>query len=469
MHRRAQRSAMANPVLIGALTLLIACTAVFLSYNANNGLPGVPMTRLTLESPTAGHLNKNASVTLGGTRIGRVASMEAVPNPTGPPTTILHLSVTAEQRLPVDSTFRLRPVSNTGPDTVEVTRGRSSELLKDGSRIALTQVKNDTVYLDEYFGTFTPRARQGIRGTTAGLAAGLAGRAAALNVTLAGLPQLLTDLAPAMRNLADPDTRLGAAIRGYAAAAAEAAPVADQQAALIRELDDTFDGFGRDPKALERAIVAGADAEDAVIAGAPAARRLLASAGRLTVALGPAADATPRAATALLGASRAGVKGFPALQQALPDADRLTSDLVAFGTDTTVLAGLSRLGETGRAAASLLSFITPAQSTCRYGSLLLRNLASTLGEGPTSGTAARVVLVAINAVTNGEAVLAAKPAEGPDGTGVGHLHSNPYPNTAAPGQVRECEAGQEPFQAGKVVIGNVPGNQDAVTESETKP
>jgi hypothetical protein len=49
------------------------------------------------------------------------------------------------------------------------------------------------------------------------------------------------------------------------------------------------------------------------------------------------------------------------------------------------------------------------------------------------------------------------------------LHSNPYPNTASPGQTRECEAGREPYAQGKVVIGNTPGNQGLMPESITRP
>jgi hypothetical protein len=47
-----------------------------------------------------------------------------------------------------------------------------------------------------------------------------------------------------------------------------------------------------------------------------------------------------------------------------------------------------------------------------------------------------------------------------------HLHTNPYPNTASPGQPRECEAGSEPYRAGTTVIGNVPGTQADETEGE---
>jgi hypothetical protein len=37
-----------------------------------------------------------------------------------------------------------------------------------------------------------------------------------------------------------------------------------------------------------------------------------------------------------------------------------------------------------------------------------------------------------------------------------HLHFNPYPKTAAPGQDDVCEAGNEKYVPGKTVIGNAP-------------
>ena len=47
------------------------------------------------------------------------------------------------------------------------------------------------------------------------------------------------------------------------------------------------------------------------------------------------------------------------------------------------------------------------------------------------------------------------------------LHVNPYPNTAAPGQTHECEAGNEDYIRGRQVIGNVPGNQGTKTADPT--
>ena len=43
---------------------------------------------------------------------------------------------------------------------------------------------------------------------------------------------------------------------------------------------------------------------------------------------------------------------------------------------------------------------------------------------------------------------------------------NPYPNTAAPGQTHECEAGNESYARGQTVAGNVPGNQGTKTSGQ---
>jgi hypothetical protein len=45
------------------------------------------------------------------------------------------------------------------------------------------------------------------------------------------------------------------------------------------------------------------------------------------------------------------------------------------------------------------------------------------------------------------------------------LHVNTYPNTAAPGQGGECEAGKEPFLPGQRIGSGVPGFQGGSTES----
>ena len=55
-----------NPVLIGAATVLVILVAMFLSYNANAGLPFVPSYQLKLEAPSAAALVTGNEVRIGG-------------------------------------------------------------------------------------------------------------------------------------------------------------------------------------------------------------------------------------------------------------------------------------------------------------------------------------------------------------------------------------------------------------------
>jgi hypothetical protein len=45
---------------------------------------------------------------------------------------------------------------------------------------------------------------------------------------------------------------------------------------------------------------------------------------------------------------------------------------------------------------------------------------------------------------------------------------NPYPNVAAPGQPRECEAANESYRAGTTVTGNVAGNVGTASDPTTR-
>ena len=66
-----------NPVLIGAATVLVVLVAVFLAYNANQGLPFVPTYSLKAEVPSAAALVRGNEVRIGGSRVGTVDSITA--------------------------------------------------------------------------------------------------------------------------------------------------------------------------------------------------------------------------------------------------------------------------------------------------------------------------------------------------------------------------------------------------------
>ena len=69
--RRGAASMLGSPVLVGAITLLVAIVAVFLSYNANSGLPFVPTYDLKAEFRNAANLVVGNDVRIGGQRVGR--------------------------------------------------------------------------------------------------------------------------------------------------------------------------------------------------------------------------------------------------------------------------------------------------------------------------------------------------------------------------------------------------------------
>src|SRR3954452_17203560 len=112
MMRRSDTSIMANPMLVGTCTLLIVLVAVFVTYNANNGLPFVPTYNVTAMVRDAQLLGHNAEVRIGGKRVGMVTNMEAVPTKSGEPVARLSMKIDVESSpLPADTKVRLRPKS----------------------------------------------------------------------------------------------------------------------------------------------------------------------------------------------------------------------------------------------------------------------------------------------------------------------------------------------------------------------
>jgi hypothetical protein len=96
--------------------------------------------------------------------------------------------------------------------------------------------------------------------------------------------------------------------------------------------------------------------------------------------------------------------------------------------------------------------------------LWFRNISSLLSEGDVNGTWQRFIIVAPPLGPNNEGGPSSAPADGP--TLENHLHTNPYPNTAAPGQPRECEAANETYVKGRTITANSPGTQPAATEGK---
>src|SRR5438046_9329360 len=72
-----------SPTLVGAITTLIVILAVFLAYNANNGLPFVPSYRISVQVPTAETLVSGNDVRIAGVRVGFVEDVGPVQHSNG--------------------------------------------------------------------------------------------------------------------------------------------------------------------------------------------------------------------------------------------------------------------------------------------------------------------------------------------------------------------------------------------------
>jgi virulence factor Mce-like protein len=468
MRRRGSASIAANPVLIGAATTLVVIVAVFLAYNANNGLPFVPTYQLKVNVPSAANLVKGNEVRIGGTRVGVVDKI--VPRQLSDGRVVAQLDMKLEttvKPLPKDSTIIVRPRSALGLKYVEITKGRSTEGYEDGATIPLSAAKPPPVEFDEVINTFDEPTRRAIQANIAGFGDAFAGRGQDLNLAIQALGPLLRELRPVMKNLSDRRTDLRGFTEALGRSAAIVAPVAEQQAALFRNLDTTFDAFASVARPyLQDTISGGPPALEAATRSFPIQRPFLRNSAAFFAELRPGAKALGEAAPDLAEALEIGT---PALRRQVAFNNRLKPTFEAlqtFAEDPLVALGIKDLSATARIANPVIAHLKPVQTTCNYITLFFRNIASLLSEGDNNGTGQRFIIVAAPQGPNNEGSPSSAPANGPNQDN--YLHSNPYPNTASPGQTKECEAGNENFLSGRQVIGNVPGNQGTSTEKTTK-
>lgn len=453
-----------NPVLIGAATLLVTIVAMFLSYNANSGLPFVPTYALTLEAETATNVNKGNEVRIGGARVGVVSEVLVERDrATGENRARLKLKLDKiVQPLPKDSTFSLRPKSLLGLKYVDIVRGRSQEGYEDGAVVPASANRPEQVELDELADTFDAPTRRNQQVNLEEFGNALAGRGSSINQAIGELRPLLRDVVPVMRYLRDPDTGLSRLVRELGDAARIVAPVAERQASLFVHLDRTFAALREVRPQLQGTIEEGPATLDTAIRSFRVQRPFLANTEGLMAELRPGVRALRGAVPDLSAALRAGT---PVLRRSV-DLSRRTEDLLGslrdFAEDPVVRAGVAGLTTAVRELRPTLEFAAPSQTTCNYLALWMRNVSSLLSEGDASGTWQRFIIISTPLGPDNEGGPSSRPANGPAPDN--YLHANPYPHSAAPGEPRECEAANEPFLAGRQVIGNVEGTQPARTE-----
>src|SRR3954453_16171523 len=457
-----------SPVLIGAVTTLVTIVAVFLAYNANNGLPFVPTYNVKAELPNAANLVVGNEVRIGGERVGSVSEIKPVHHSNGLDTAVISMKL--EKRvdpLPRDSTVLVRPRSALGLKYVEITPGRAGSGYPAGSTIPLSQASPHPVEIDQVLNMFNKPTRLGQQLTIQGLGDALAGRGEDLNLAILEFRPLFTDLQPVAANLAAPRTQLRRFFPALARAAAITVPVGQTQADLFSNLDTTFTALaGVARPFIQQTIVKGPPTLDTVTAQLPLQRPFIENLTGFMRELRPGVAVLPKTAPVLADALTAGVKFLP---EAIPTNQKLESTfrtLQQFVNDPLVPKGRNQLNHTFTSLKPTLGFLTPVQTTCNYVTLFLRNVASLLSVGDSNGTWQRFIIIATPIGPNNEGGPSSAPANGP--TEANHLHANPYPNTASPGQTQECEAGNESYAAGKTVIGNPAGNQGTHTDGQVK-
>ena len=452
-------------MLIGAATVLVVIVAVFLSYNANQGLPFVPTYQLKAQTPSAANLVRGNEVRIGGTRVGSVDTITAERREDGTSIAVLGLKLERSvSPLPKDSTVLIRPRSALGLKYVELSRGTSEEGFEDGDTIPLAQATPAPVEFDEFVNMFDEDTRDASQTNLRGFGDAFAGRGQSINQAIGAFRPLLRDAIPVLQNLTSEETNLPRFIGELADAASIVAPAAETQARAVRQPRPHVRRAARG----RAAVHPGVD-----LRGSRDARRRRSAASRSSARSSP----TPRACSASCGPGVRALRGAapdladaleigtPTLRRLPPFNRRLASllqELERFAQDPMVPRGIRRLTDTVRTLNPTLQYLAPAQTTCNYAALWFRNIGSLLSEGDVNGTWQRFIIVATPQGPNNEGGPSSAPADGPNVEN--HLHTNPYPNTASPGQPRECEAANETYIQGQTVTSNVPGTQQAATE-----
>ena len=410
---------------------------------------------------------------MGGDLVGTVTSITPARNSSGKPIALLALALNKNvQPLPVDSRFDVRLKGAIGLKFLQITPGTSTRTFANDATVPTSQSSAE-VDLDQVLSMFDPPTRVGVARSTVGFSDALAGRGSDINNAIGAFVPLVRDLGPVARNLASRQSDLGGFFRGLEAFSGALAPVAQTQADLYVNLDTTFGALA--PVAvpfLQDWISQTPPTFSAVINDSPSEQAFLLDTADLFSKLRPGFATLPQSAPVLADAFAAGTRNLPGTKALDARLLSLSQRLELYGETPAVNGGLDRLTLTAKSLRSPLAFLTPAQSTCNYVSLFLRNTASILQQPfGANGTALKFNVVISDDVPGGEAVPSSRPYTTPSSPGANHgpLHVDPYPNTASPGQTHECAAGNEPYLSSGVLIGNPPGNVGVRTEKTTRP
>jgi virulence factor Mce-like protein len=467
MPRRRGGSLAGSPLLIGAVTTLIVLVAVFISYNANNGLPFVPTYNIKVALPEASGLQQANQVRIAGTRVGLISALHAHQDPaTGRVTAIANLKLEKNiEPLPIDSKAIVLSVSAIGLKYLELEKGSSRAPLRAGQTIPLAQTR-EPVDIDQLFNMFDKNTRTASQQNLNAFGTGLAGRGLGLNNTIHTLRPLVTNAIPVLQNLASPATSLRELWIALERAANQAAPVAQQQADFFSEQDTFFTAWASVAKSLEEATEGGPPSLEQATHSLPFEAPFIEKSAEFMRLLRPSAHALRVVAPPLGHAFTVGAVNLKAATELNTQLASSAQALQSFAANPIVAQGLEDFTQTLQYGYPVIAGLAPEQTFCNYLTLTFRNVAGLQAENVGVGSLARAAIVLAPTGPNNEGYPSSAPANGPsvEKAAVGsnaildnnHVHANPYPNVAGPGQPKLCEAANETYERGKAVAGNLP-------------
>ena len=448
--RRTSSSVLANPVLVGAVTMLVTIVAVFLAYNANNGLPFVPTTELHVQLEDGSNVVKGNEVRSGGFRVGVVTAVEPVPLPGGATGADVTLKLDKSVGdVPNDSRAVVRNRSALGLKYIDLQLGDARQTYTDGDTIPVRQTETP-VELDDLFNTFDEPTREASRVNLTGFGDALAFRGPDLSRTIEELPTLFTHLEPVARMLADDETDLRGFFRSLADTAEAVAPVSETQARLFTTMADTFAAIGRDESRLQQFIEKSPPtlevSTDSLRAQRPFLSDLAAFSEDFEVATGELRRALPDLNAAIdsgIGVQRDLVDTNERLGRTFAALD----DLSSAPTTGLALRGLTATVDTLNPT---VRFLGPYQTVCNYWNYFWTYLAEHFSEQDTTGHVQRALL---NSVDRQDDSLGTMGANGPvNGQEIAepggvpqYFHGPAYGAAITEDGAADCEVGQRGF------------------------
>jgi ABC-type transporter Mla subunit MlaD len=490
----------ASPVTVGAVTVLVSIVAVFLAYNANNGLPFVPVYRVSVDIPNAARMTDNNEVRIGGVRVGVVESIDPVASRGGgsaetviptasaeelPPIAArvhLKLDKTAEP-LPQDSIFRVRYRSAFGLKYLEIIRGTGPpaaeghvfngtddgelcDLPSAGGRFVSSipqQSRNGCFQgqteFDEVNDTFDNRTRRAQRENFVGYGSGLAGRGVSLNESISQLPRLFGSLRPVARALSDREVNLSRFIRGLWRTARYTSPAAPEQAQFFDFAATAFTAISSDPESLKDAISEAPLTYETGIRLLPDQRVFLANVERFARLMRPGAQDLR---ITLPVFNEALETGAPVLRESPPVNRRLGEvlrELNQLVTQPSTRVTLERLNETFGTAKPLARWVVPAQTVCNLFGYWTTNFPGALSEPSQVGMSLRQGIVRFPGAPTAEVGMGGYTGLGPNGkTGTGEFrpYEIPLTNSHAYGPTgqrnADCQPGQIGYPLGQLLV-----------------